>query len=77
MDALGDDHVGFAAKYLPEKTLAVVGARPFSRGGARWADERAFYQRQYGIADYSQSAKRIADTVLAQVSARPVLLFSR
>lgn len=30
LDILGDDHVGFSTKKVPNKAVTVVGARPFS-----------------------------------------------
>ena len=64
--ALGDSHVGYAAKAWPEKRLSVVGARPFSAGPKPWKAHGAFYKGRYGVAGYQQSAARIADVARRQ-----------
>lgn len=30
LDILGDDHIGFSSKVVPDKSVTVVGARPFA-----------------------------------------------
>ena len=64
--ALGDDHVGLAAKAMPELGLSFVGGRPFSKGGQRWDDVSGFYAEHYGIGSMEESMHRIVDVALSQ-----------
>lgn len=60
LDALGDCHVGFGKLEVPG--LTVIGARPFSWGGARWRHHQ-FYQERYGVHNFTESAAKICATV--------------
>lgn len=72
LDALGDCHVGFGKLELPEHRVTVVGARPFSWGGARWR-HRSFYCDRYGVSNFEESAAKISN--VAATAQQETLIF--
>lgn len=64
--SITDVDVGFGGAAFPELGLAIVGGRPFSKGGSRWEDVRDFYSEVYGIHSLMESAYRITDMALSQ-----------
>ncbi len=62
LDLLGDTHVGYAKLDFPQFQLSVVGARPFSWGGAEWKNPE-FYQSRYGVGSFAESTDRILAAV--------------
>ncbi|CAK0779720.1 hypothetical protein CVIRNUC_004834 [Coccomyxa viridis] len=67
LQILGADHVGYTHKHFKAADgtqFAIVGGRPFSKGGHRWTDCEDFYMRFYKVPDMETSAMRIAETVL-------------
>jgi uncharacterized protein (TIGR04168 family) len=66
LEAIKHVDVGFGGRGFPEYGLAVVGGRPFSKGGSRWEDVRDFYSEVYGIHSFMESAYRIFDVALSQ-----------
>lgn len=43
---LGNTHIGFSSTIFDQFGIAIVGGRPFSKGGKRWSDISAFYKHQ-------------------------------
>jgi len=66
LSTLGSDHIGFGAKHFEELGVAVVGGRPFSKGGKQWSDVASFYNEYCGIGSMQESAHRIVDVALSQ-----------
>jgi uncharacterized protein (TIGR04168 family) len=64
LDLLGDCHVGYGGQDFPALGLSVVGARPFSWGGAKWKYSK-FYKQRLGVHSFAESAKRIAAAIAA------------
>ncbi|WP_458789243.1 TIGR04168 family protein [Adonisia turfae] len=62
LDALGGSHVGFGKLEVPQCNLTVVGARPFSWGGANWRYKR-FYRERYNISSFADSTAKICASV--------------
>jgi len=60
LDLLGEIHVGYSKLDFPQFGLSVVGARPFSWGGAEWKYTE-FYQEYYGVSSFAESTARIVD----------------
>ncbi len=58
LDALGRCHVGFGKLELPQWNITVIGARPFSWGGANWRYKQ-FYKERYGVSSFAESTARI------------------
>ena len=58
MDLLGEDHVGFSKKELPQFGLTIVGSRPFSWGGSKWRYKK-FYRDRFDIRSFSDSTDLI------------------
>jgi len=87
LEALGPSHVGFGSRAVPvngdgdgdeastsSSRVRVVGVRPFSRGGGKWAEEADFYMRLYGLGDASQSARRVVNHVLTLPAGETLVL---
>ncbi|MEW5297623.1 MAG: hypothetical protein WDW36_000821 [Sanguina aurantia] len=67
---LGSSHIGYGSMRVAGKDLAIVGARPFSKGGSSFSSIAGFMQRLYGIGDMEQSAAKVVQ-VATQAAARP------
>jgi uncharacterized protein (TIGR04168 family) len=67
LDLLGECQVGYGGKDFPDLGLSVVGARPFSWGGAKWKYSK-FYKTRFGVHGFAESAKRIGDAIAAAAS---------
>ena len=57
---LGDDHLGYAVREVPEAGISVVGARPFSWGGPSLRSPE-LYQELYGVHTHRSSAAKIVE----------------
>ncbi|KAL6770275.1 hypothetical protein ACKKBG_A34310 [Auxenochlorella protothecoides x Auxenochlorella symbiontica] len=73
LEALGSMHLGYASATMADGRLSVVGARPFSQGGAMDDHVTDFYQRHYDVDSMSMSAQRIVETAERQHEAAPHL----
>ncbi|NEQ53838.1 MAG: TIGR04168 family protein [Leptolyngbya sp. SIO3F4] len=62
LDALGNCHVGFGKLELPLCNATVIGARPFSWGGARWRHSR-FYRDRYNVDNFADSTAKICASI--------------
>jgi uncharacterized protein (TIGR04168 family) len=71
---LGKDHIGYTSTIFDHFGIALVGGRPFSKGGKRWSDIAAFYKHHYGIERMEESAHRIVDVALSQPFELPLIL---
>ncbi|KAL4521331.1 hypothetical protein Ndes2437B_g08078 [Nannochloris sp. 'desiccata'] len=71
---LGKDHIGYSSTIFDQFGIALVGGRPFSKGGKRWSDIAAFYKHHYGIESMEESALRIVDIALSQPFELPLIL---
>ncbi|GAB4148971.1 MAG: TIGR04168 family protein [Planctomycetota bacterium] len=60
IEDLGDDHLAFAVRELPEAGISIVGARPFSWGDPNLRGAGVF-RRLYGFHTMKQSAVRIVE----------------
>ncbi|KAL3163273.1 hypothetical protein ABBQ32_009668 [Trebouxia sp. C0010 RCD-2024] len=74
--ALGNDHVGYSSKHFPDIGLSVVGARPFSAGGASWARAARFQHIMYGINNMKESADKICATIRDQPAQDAVVVLA-
>jgi uncharacterized protein (TIGR04168 family) len=64
LDLLGNCHVGYGGQDFPDLGLSVVGARPFSWGGAKWKYSK-FCKARLGVHSFAESAKRIVGAIAA------------
>ena len=60
LDILGEDHLAYSVREVPEAGISVVGARPFSWGGQSLRSPE-LYDEIYGIRTMRQSAAAIVD----------------
>ncbi len=60
-EALGDDHIGYRVREVPEAGISVVGARPYSWGGESLRSAM-LYDLLYGVRTMKMSARAIAET---------------
>ena len=60
LDILGEDHVAYDVRELPEAGVSVIGARPFSWGGQSLRSPE-LYDELYGVRTMRQSAAAIVD----------------
>ena len=60
LELLGQDHIGFARRELPELGVTLLGARPFSWGGPSLRSVEV-YRGLYGISTMEEAARRIVD----------------
>lgn len=60
LDLLDGDHIAYEVRDIPEASVSIVGARPFSWGGKSLRSPE-LYERLYGIRDHESSARRIVD----------------
>ena len=58
--ALGDDHLAYGLREVPEAGVSILGARPFSWGGADIRSPEV-YQEFFGLGSMRQSAQRIVE----------------
>ncbi len=58
LDALGACHIGFNKLEVPPCDVTVVGARPYSWGGARWRHQQ-FYQERCNVGSFEESRAKI------------------
>jgi len=59
LEELGRDHLGYARREIPAAGLTLIGARPFSWGGADMRSPE-LYGELYGVRSMEESAQRIA-----------------
>ena len=62
LEALGACHVGFSKLEVPQCNLTVIGARPFSWGGANWRHKR-FYRERYNVSSFEDSTAKICTSI--------------
>lgn len=62
LDALGTCHVGFGKLEMPQFNVSVIGARPFSWGGAKWRFKQ-FYQERYNVSNFEESTAKICSVI--------------
>ena len=60
LDVLGEDHIAYSVREVPEAGISVVGARPFSWGGQSLRSPE-LYDEIYGVRTMRQSAAAIVD----------------
>ena len=60
LDLLGSDHLAYGVREWPEAGLSIIGARPFSWGGADLRCKE-IYSELYGVGSHEESAARIVD----------------
>eukprot|EP00955_Chlamydomonas_euryale_P107170 365747-Chlamydomonas_euryale.AAC.47 len=60
LEMLGSAHVGFSSTWVPGSDVAVVGGRPFSKGGSLSA-VAPFYQHLYGMESADEFSGRVVD----------------
>jgi uncharacterized protein (TIGR04168 family) len=58
--ALGDEHLAYGVREVPEAGISVIGARPFSWGGQSLRSP-ALYTELYGVHTHRQSAAKIVE----------------
>ncbi|MHC5062644.1 MAG: TIGR04168 family protein [Planctomycetota bacterium] len=63
LSLLGDDHLAYGSRDLPQASLSLIGARPFSWGG-RDLRSPEVYEEFYGVSDMRQSAERIVSAAM-------------
>lgn len=62
LDLLGNSQVGFGKLEFHLGQLTVVGARPFSWGGARWRNKQ-FYRDRCNIRSFDESTAKICSAI--------------
>ncbi len=60
IQALGEDHLAYGVREVPAAGLSIIGARPFSWGGASLRSPE-IYSEFYGVTDMRTSAARIVE----------------
>lgn len=60
VELLGEDHLAYGVRELPRAGISIVGARPFSWGGASLRSPE-IYGEFYGVTDMRTSAARIVE----------------
>ncbi|MGE3174976.1 MAG: TIGR04168 family protein [Planctomycetota bacterium] len=60
LQVLGDDHLAYGVREVPEAGVSVIGARPFSWGGQSLRSPE-LYDTLYGIHTHRQSAAKIVE----------------
>jgi len=60
LDLMGSDHLAYGLREWPEAGFSIVGARPFSWGGADLRSAQV-YKELYGVTSHKESAARIVD----------------
>lgn len=60
LDVIGDDHLGYGLRECYEGGFSLIGARPFSWGGASLRSSE-LYRELYGVASMQESASLIVD----------------
>lgn len=60
LDLLGEEHLAYGIREVPEAGVSVIGARPFSWGGQSLRSPE-LYDALYGVRTHRQSAARIVD----------------
>ncbi len=60
LDLVGSDHLAYDVREWPQAGLSIVGARPFSWGGADLRSPEV-YSKLYGVSSHEESAARIVD----------------
>jgi uncharacterized protein (TIGR04168 family) len=58
LEALESDHLAYKVREVPSAGISIIGARPFSWGGASLRSPEV-YRRLYGVDDMATSAERI------------------
>lgn len=77
LEALGGAHVGYGSLGVPGGSVAVVGGRPFSNGGAGWNANAALAARVAGLGGgEAASAGAIRDAILRQPPGAAVVVLS-
>lgn len=62
LDLIGSDHLAYDVREWPQAGLSIVGARPFSWGGADLRSPE-IYTELYGVSTHEDSATRIVEAV--------------
>jgi uncharacterized protein (TIGR04168 family) len=73
LQALGDDHLGYARRELPALGVTMLGARPFSWGGPSLR-RAEIYQELYGIGSFEESAERLVELARRARHSRVIIL---
>lgn len=60
LELLGDDHLAYGVRELPAAKISIIGARPFSWGGASLRSPEV-YGEFWGVSDMRTSAGRIVE----------------
>jgi uncharacterized protein (TIGR04168 family) len=60
LDILGDDHLAYEVREVPEAGVSVIGARPFSWGGQSLRSPE-LYEALYGVHTHRSSAAKIVE----------------
>lgn len=60
LDVLGDAHLAYQVRELPQAGISLIGARPFSWGG-RDLRSPEVYHELYGVSSHEDSAEKIAE----------------
>ena len=60
LELLGSDHLAYGLREWPQAGLSIVGARPFSWGGADLRSPEV-YAKLYDVSSHEESAARIVD----------------
>ena len=60
LDLIGSDHLAYGVREWPQAGLSIIGARPFSWGGADIRSPEV-YSELYGVGSHEESAARIVD----------------
>ena len=60
LDLLGEDHIAYSVREVPQAGISIVGARPFSWGGQSLRSPE-LYDEIYGVRTMRQSAAAIVD----------------
>lgn len=74
LQLLGDDHLAYAVREVPEAGISIVGARPFSWGGPSLRSPE-LYDELYGVRTHRQSAARIVE-VARQAQHRDIVILA-
>jgi uncharacterized protein (TIGR04168 family) len=70
---LGDDHLGYDVREVPEAGISIVGARPFSWGGPSLRSPE-LYNELYGVHTHRSSAAKIVEAARRAVHRDLVIL---
>ncbi len=74
VEILGDDHIAYEVREMPQAGMSIVGARPFSWGGKSMRSPEV-YDQFYGVGDIEASAQKIVQAA-QRASARDLLILA-